>query len=604
MNVVEYVRGFSPLEIPADGRIWLRKQLDSQPVPIANALAEQHRRTYKAERGQGRPNPMRSANIELREFVEASQGVLPPNASDNDIRAFAKRRSHECEQSMRRINGDEMATYAAGHGVVSRFGLVPPTPNRNRTLLGCIERMRDERWWRNQLHKIHGRKHEQQARSIGLVHKRAGLYISEYGFQRYIGRQESNARALNETVAVCETGEEFSLAEIADKGLSNPSIRRNEMMGRINGIERYAEARGDVALFASITTPSELHAVHSKSLEPCEGQHVTPREGQEWLMAQWQKIRAKLNRLSINAYGLRVAEPHHDGTPHWHALFFVEPAQADLLRRILTDYFVDGATNPARQKRACKIKAIDPQHGSATGYIAKYISKGIDGHGLDYAATLDSDGQQVGLEADPKDAAQRVRAWASQWGIRQFQFMGTPAIGPWRELRRIRHEIEGNPKAEALRKSADEGDYARYMELMGGAAVKASERPAHVRYAIDSECGRYGEAKQRAYLDAFGVTYTTRPLRWEIEYRPGGDTRYQGSADPFDRNVTSDEARGVAAQSLTAHTERESLNERIPAHRISAAAQPRALGLVEITVLSPDLRHTPPGGLPKSRAHR
>ncbi|AWN16619.1 replication endonuclease [Salinisphaera sp. LB1] len=561
MSVIEYVSGLSAREIPADGRIWLRKQLDSQPVPVANALAEQHRRTYHAERDQGRPNPMRPANIQLREFVEASQGLLPPSATGDDIRAFAKRRSHECEQSMRRVNGDEMATYAAGHGVVSRFGLVPPTPNRNRTLFGCIERMRDEGWWRNQLHKIHGRKHEQQARSFGLVHKRAGLYISEYGFQRYIGRQESNARALNDTMAVCETGEEFSLAEIADKGLSNPSIRRNEMMGRINGIERYAEARGDVALFASITTPPELHAVHSKSLEPGDGQHVTPREGQEWLMAQWKKFRAKLKRASINAYGLRVAEPHHDGTPHWHVLLFVDPAQADLLRRMLTVYFVAGSTDRARQERACDIQAIDPQRGSATGYIAKYISKGMDGHGLDYAATLDSDGQQVGLETDPKDAAQRVRAWASQWGIRQFQFMGTPAIGPWRELRRIRNEIEGNPKAEALRKAADEGDYARYMELMGGAAVKASARPAHVRYAADTECGRYGETKQRAYLDAFGVTYTTRPVRWIIEYQPSGESRNGDNAEQFGRNVTGSGATGIRAEPVTGNLKRDFLNE-------------------------------------------
>lgn len=45
------------------------------------------------------------------------------------------------------------------------------------------------------------------------------------------------------------------------------------------------------------------------------------------------------------------------------------------------------------------------------------------------------------------------------------------------------------------------------MELIGGMTIKASERPARVRYETGSECGRYSEAKQRPHLEAFGVTY-------------------------------------------------------------------------------------------------
>jgi hypothetical protein len=56
---------------------------------------------------------------------------------------------------------------------------------------------------------------------------------------------------------------------------------------------------------------------------------------------------------------------------------------------------------------------------------------------------------------------------------------------------------------------------------MGGAAATAQDRPARVRYALDTDKGRYGEPKYRAYLTACGGSYTTRPLKWTIEYRPG-----------------------------------------------------------------------------------
>lgn len=104
-------------------------------------------------------------------------------------------------------------------------------------------------------------------------------------------------------------------------------------------------------------------------------------------MQRLGKSRAAISRADIHVFGFRVVEPRHDGTPHWHMLLFMHPHDIEAVRDILC-YHVRVADSeefqrPNALKARFHVEPIDPAKGSATGYIAKYISKNIDNLALD-----------------------------------------------------------------------------------------------------------------------------------------------------------------------------------------------------------------------------
>lgn len=92
-------------------------------------------------------------------------------------------------------------------------------------------------------------------------------------------------------------------------------------------------------------------------------------------------------------------------------MLFLEKEHIDDFKRVITEYSLqeDGDEAGAEENR-CDFIDIDYTRGSATRYITKYISKGINGKDVG----TDKDGSSA------PEAAQRIEAWASCWGIRQF----------------------------------------------------------------------------------------------------------------------------------------------------------------------------------------
>lgn len=341
----------------------------------------------------------------------------------------------------------------------------------------ALAKLSDDKWWQNKLKRLWAFQREHLAIAAGQVQKSSSPYASRTCVGEWKEQKRKNREWLkNQCIENTDTGEQFELVLQVDKSNANPAIRRCELMIRMRGFEDIADEFGYTGAFITLTAPSKYHAVHAKGGFIKNWNAGTPRDTQRYLCSVWAKVRAKLNREGIKIFGFRVAEPHHDGTPHWHILVFMLPEHKERVESIMRSYALeeDGDELGAQENRF-KFVDIEKEKGTATGYIAKYISKNIDGYQLDDEID-DETGQNL------KDMAKNVTAWASRWGIRQFQQIGGAPVTVWRELRRLGSQKVESPAIDPVLAAADAGDWAAYTQLQGGAMVQRKELRVRVSY--------------------------------------------------------------------------------------------------------------------------
>ena len=494
----------------AHERKWRAEQFAGLPDRFAVPLAREYARVWDQDRG-GRG--YYHANTLLREAAEDLGGdSLPLAADDAAIVAYAKARADEGRRTMLRCHDKAAAVTLLGR-IAERVGVRPPADSY--ALSGRIARLCDDAWWRRAIRREVGRRVESAAIRLGLVHRGAGMYASDETVARRRGQNRRNRAMLEATEAENELGQAYTLAELAALGVSNPVIRRGELMVRVAGMDAISQGLGHAGMFYTLTTPSRFHA-HSEGRRNPRHDGATPRDAQQYLVKLWARARAKLHRRGLAVYGVRVAEPHHDGTPHWHMLLFMEPAVVAEVTEILRAYAMkEDGEEPGAAVARFKAVAIDRTRGSAAGYVAKYIAKNIPGLG-GVADFEDLEG------ASAADASERVAAWAACWGIRQFQAIGGPPVTVWRELRRL--EFGGGSVIDFAAAAADAGNWRRFVEIMGGPTARRRDRPVWLWKVWTDDPGRYGEAKgdQVKGVEADDGHRETRVHLWEIKRRLGG----------------------------------------------------------------------------------
>ncbi|MBY0443681.1 MAG: replication endonuclease [Burkholderiales bacterium] len=517
------------------------KCLAKVPASFARVIRRKHNDiVFKTEGSDTRAAAAGNGLVrEYRDHIHSVAGKFNLAANDEEIRLQAKKIADDIILQLKcpPLTNDAKELLSRAIKFANQYDIdlsnLPETGKAGVTEETLLRRLTDEYYWRRVLRRGTTRRIEAEAIRLGLVNIQAGAYVSDESVYRFRAQRKRNKTLLENLKATNDAGDEFSLQDLADTSVANPAIRRSELMTRIAGQERIARDLSHVGVFITVTCPSRFHAFKrlSKKKAVANTYHIpgtTPLDGQAYLSQVYSRLRAALHRRGINPYGFRIAEPHHDGCPHWHLLLFVESEQVKTMLELFRSYFtkedqqelINRVSGKIKWQRRIKFIQIDWKRGSAAGYIAKYISKNIDGK--------QTDGESIGVTHDGFEAitaAERVQAWASVWGIRQFQPIGVAPVTLWRELRRVAHQEEhfDSEILERASDAADKGDWAEYVRVLGGTGLKLCDLPLGI-VRDTNLLNKYGEtssSKITSVVDRIDGDYIrSRIHEWTVEFSP------------------------------------------------------------------------------------
>lgn len=234
-------------------------------------------------------------------------------------------------------------------------------------------------------------------------------------------------------------GEAFAIP--FSEAASTAQKRSAKLYVRALGLEKFCTKLGLKGFFVTLTLRGKFHSNPATGRNTWNGS--TPEQGHEELQRLWRLIQREVNRVFGKMMGIRVEEPHDDGTPHFHLLVYIKPEHEAHFRRIIERYFGNGI--------AAKVEAIDPAKGRGASYIMKYILPV--------------------LNASDDTIAARYQAFRATWGKRAIQIFDCPGSSTiWDQMRRIKPESDEyqtlSSYAHELHGAACNNDYCEFLCIL------------------------------------------------------------------------------------------------------------------------------------------
>lgn len=335
-----------------------------------------------------------------------------------------------------------------------------------------------------------------------------------------------------------------------------PEALAAKRLSFLKAIERLASEAGLRWAMMTITLPAEYHPNPSNGNKSFNNKGFD--EQQKLLAKAFNKVAAMTRKFGVRLSGVRVHEPHADGTPHWHVLFFYKTEEQLIriarcffyhfperlrVRRVLTD--ADGfvQTDKAgrlkfdvkvfdtikdfdanREYRTAGRDAFDPNKAAAQCQLdigasklavletdSDEVVKQKEAHNLKVSSmssyvmkyvnktTLNTSQKLPVSQSLPLEL---IEANRSIWGIRSVQFFGIPAIAQKYDMLRsidLKNEnLDALVREYATLAQQDKGSGVyELMKRAGGLAVAPTRAEVKLSsIAIDAQT-RYGAAARK-----------------------------------------------------------------------------------------------------------
>ncbi|EIU7606771.1 replication endonuclease [Salmonella enterica] len=425
--------------------------------------------------------------------------------------------------------------YSMAVGIAEHFKADPPEWSRftgkkltQEQLKIAISKMLSVRFWSRHFRTFTRRWREHLYIAVGDVRRQRSVICSPQWVQHWLASRKRGREIMAETdLENEETGETLPLLSAVDASVSNNEKRRAEMLTRVKGLEELAaldhmsQDSDYVALFFTWTAPQQYHAWLETGRRNRKWNGASPRETQRYFTRTFKNFSTALTRRDIHIFGMHVTESHHDGTPHWHGILFVRREQEATLRDVFEGYANAencSAHRPGKppEQSQLMIKPVDKRMGSLTAYITKHICRNLEG--------CAPGGRDKETGRPWTELARHSAAWASLWGIKQFQFTGGPPVSVWRELRKLSDQKQADsvsPVFGELHHAAGAGDWAEYTRLQGGLPAARKNLTMRTWYQAASEpdeCGQYTAIIKGVYLPGTGkAPVATRTRKWKVK---------------------------------------------------------------------------------------
>ncbi|EPN4987712.1 replication endonuclease [Vibrio alginolyticus] len=250
--------------------------------------------------------------------------------------------------------------------------------------------------------------------------------------------QNKYNRDLLSKKAIIVKGKAISLLSFADMSRKKAS----ELFAKVKGLEAIAEEQSFGWAFLTMTAPAHLHA-NPVSKEQKHWSRQRLKAAHEFLTNRWSALGKKLANDNVPMksgaiFGVRVVEPHKDGTPHWHMVIFYNKSLESYLfdneSGVFQRFFQHAA--PALKVvigKACGEGREDV--ASASSYAFKYILKSL---AVDFLNTdFQISDENLNVTAI-ESAVNRLEAWKAAVNVRAYQMFGVSSnAGAWNAARKV-----------------------------------------------------------------------------------------------------------------------------------------------------------------------